>query len=167
MLDIELSKAKKKKILTDYYKYYFEDEYKILSNSLRDPDMVFVAGFEYELKKRGFEAEDDRFVIDLDNIFANITAEIDRKARKITLSTELYNPFTDEDDREKKYGKLIENVRNQFSDIFGDVPELHSSPEYCGDCPDESVEFVYVFDSEIQKVEDFIEGLQVISEKIA
>lgn len=167
MLDVELSKAKKKKILIDYYKNYFEDEYKILSNSLRDPDMVFVAGFEYELIKRGFEAKDDRLVKDLDNVFAKITSKIDRKARKITLSAEIYNPFTDEDDGEKKYGKLIENVKNQFSNIFEDAPKLHFSSEYCEGCPDESVEFVYVFDSEIQKVEDFIEGLQVISEKIA
>ena len=81
-LDAEHKKMEKKKLLIDYYKFFFEDEFNKLSESLRDPEMIFSAQLEYELKKKGFEVEEDRFIIKLDNVFANISAEIDKKRER-------------------------------------------------------------------------------------
>lgn len=157
------TKAKKKKILREYYQTYFEDEFAYLSESLKDPDMVFSAEIEYELKKKGFEVEEDSFVIELDNVFANVTAEIDKKNRKIVMSAELFNPATEDEDGQEIYHTLIEQVEKEFTARFGKEPELQLSSDYCEGCPDESVSFLYAFEPDIQNVDDFIEELDNIS----
>ena len=83
------------------------------------------------------------------------------------MSAELYNPSIDDEDGQEIYSTLIEQVTNQLMERFGEKPDLHSSSDYCEECPDESVEFIYFFEPDIQIVDDFIKELNNISEKIS
>ena len=165
-LDESRTKMEKKKELRSYYQKYFEDELNLLTASLSNPEKMFAAEIEYELKKIGFVREEDWFVIERDSQFANVEAEIDEKSRKIIMSAELYNPTFAEGNDLEEYEEMIDKTVQLLTARFGCEPEVRSSNEY-GGSEDESFTFTYVFEAEIQNVIMFLEELKNISINIA
>ena len=99
-------KREKEKILRDYYKKDFQDEFSLLVENLANEDKLFEAEKEYELKKIGFKnsAYGLGLVYESQSHFSDVYAEIDEKDRTITISTELCNPFFGKKNSEECYG---------------------------------------------------------------
>lgn len=156
------NEAERKKILRDYYRLYFEDEFRKLTDALTHEEVVNAARLEYELLKEGFEKAEDVFTFELDTIFKNIEANIDVKNEKLIMATELYNPWYGKDAEGESCLELIQKIINAFSDKYGEEPRVLSSNEW-GGSDDESYIFSYVFEPEISNAMRFLDALNEVS----
>lgn len=158
-------KRDKEKILRNYYQKDFEEEFSLLIQGLSNEIMLFEAEKEYELKRLGFKDDGISFVYEDDSIFANVSADVDGKGKKIIVSAELYNPVFGEENGSDYYTRMIDKTSQLFEEKMGIEPELHSSNEY-GNCIDESISFVLRLNAQIENVEKFLGVLHEISNEI-
>lgn len=158
-------KKERKEALNSYYELYFEDEFIELTNLLKRDDLVIKYAMEYELKKYGFESEDDSWTLDLDNIFSNFEIVIDEKHKKLKASVELYNPTSADNPDDKIYGMILDYTEKRFYEIVRKKTCMQSSWDY-GKDHDESFYFQFDIDTSISSVEKFIEATYTISEEL-
>lgn len=160
-------KSDRKKILQEYYKKDFEDEYQRLVDILNREESIIAIKLEYDLLKNGFIKEDDIFIYESDTNFANVRADIDVKNKKLIMSAEIYNPFYGEEDDngDEGYSRLIDSVIEGFIKLYGYKPCIRSSDEY-GGCDDVSYRFELIFEPNIKYANIFLSNLATISEKI-
>lgn len=161
-----LSKKKEKKdALKNYYELYFEDEFIELTNLLKRDDLVIKYAMEYELKKYGFENEDDSWTLYLDNVFSNFEIVIDEKHKKLKASVELYNPTSADNPDDKIYGMILDYTEKRFYEIIRKKTCMQSNWDY-GNDQDESFYFHFDIETTISSVEKFIAATYTISEEL-
>lgn len=161
-----LSKKKERKdALKNYYELYFENEFIELTNLLKRDDLVIKYAMEYELKKYGFESEDDSWTLDLDNVFSNFKIVIDEKHKKLKASVELHNPTSADNPDDKIYGIILNYTEKRFYEIIRKKTCMQSSWDY-GNDQDESFYFHFDIETAISSVEKFIEATYTISEEL-
>lgn len=161
-----LSKKKERKDeLKNYYELYFEDEFIELTNLLKRDDLVIKYAMEYELKKYGFESEDDSWTLYLDNVFSNFEIVIDEKHKKLKASVELYNPTSADNPDDKIYGMILDYTEKRFYEIIRKKACTQSSWDY-GNDHDESFYFQFDIETDISSVKKFIEATYTISEEL-
>lgn len=160
-------KSDRKKILQEYYRKDFEDEYQGLVNLLSREESIIAVKLEYDLLKFGFIKEGDIFRYESDTNFPNVRADIDAKNRQLIMSAELYNPFygKEGDNGNGDYSQLIDIVIKEFIKLYGDKPCIRSSDEY-GGSDDVSYTFEYIFEPKVEYANTFLSNLATISEKI-
>ena len=158
-------KRDKEKILRNYYQKDFEEEFSLLIQGLSNEIMLFEAEKEYELKRLGFKDDGISFVYEDDSIFANVSADVDGKGKKIIVSAALYNPVFGEENGSDYYTRMIDKTSQLFEEKMSIEPELRSSNEY-GNCIDESISFVFGLNAQIENVEKFLKVLHEISNEI-
>ena len=156
------NKIERQRILREYYRQDFEEEFRKLTDALAHEELVIAAKLEYELLKEGFVKEEDVFIFESDTIFSNIEANIDVKNKKLVMEAELYNPWYGENEDGDLYSKLIEKTVSTFSDKYGKEPCIQSSNEWDGS-DDESFVFSYIFDPKVDNAVGFLRILEEIS----
>ena len=161
-----LSKKKEKKdALKNYYELHFEDEFIELINLLKREDLVIKYAMEYELKKYGFESEDDSWTLYLDNVFSNFEIVIDEKHKKLKASVELYNPTSADNPDDKIYGMILDYTEKRFYEIIRKKTCIQSSRDYGNDY-DESCYFHFDIETAISSVKEFIAATYTISKEL-
>lgn len=159
------NKTEKKKVLKEYYKKYFEDEYQKLVNTLSREELIIAIKLEYDLLKSGFVKDEDSFCYESDTNFSNVEADIDVKNKRLIMYAELYNPFYGEENGSDDYLELIDSVTEEFKRYYKDKPSIRSSDEY-GGSNDVSYTIIYDFEPKVEHANIFLSNLQEISEKI-
>lgn len=127
--------------------------------------MVIKYAMEYELKKYGFESEDDSWTLYLDNVFSNFEIVIDEKHKKLKASVELYNPTSADNPDDKIYGMILDYTEKRFYEIIRKKACTQSSWDY-GNDHDESFYFQFDIETDISSVKKFIEATYTISEEL-
>lgn len=136
------NKTERKKLLTDYYKNNFEDEYRQLINLLSSEARIYETYMEYMLKQHGFTLTDEKGKLrDSDTLNNDIEVTIDGNSKKMWISYEVLNPFyAEHPDDTEQYASLLEKYNEALGNILGKDLCVESSNSY-GGSDDESITF--------------------------
>ena len=161
-----LSKKKERKAaIKKYYDIHFEDEFIELTNLLKREDLVIECAMENELRRFGFQFEDDVWTKELDNEFSNFEIRINGKRKRLVISVELYNPTSGDMLDDGIYKQILDYTENRFYEILRERPCIKSSLEYGCDY-DESFTFSVEMKPCMSCVQDFIEATNRISTEL-
>lgn len=133
-----------------------------MAGDISNLEKIYSAEMEYKLKKCGFSLEEGRLLYsENDTFFTSVEVEVDEKRGLLLTSCKLLVPDNANGDDAENHSALTSRISEWITSLTGKSPEIHSSIER-GDSSDESVEFVFDFDS-IESIVQLLDSLKNIS----
>lgn len=152
-------KSEKKKLLSDYYKNNFEDEFSQLIYLLSSEARIYEVYMGYMLKRLGFEATDEKDEYEYNDVTnCTLTVVVDGNNKEMNASYEILNPYYPEEPEDLgKYSLLLEKYEKAFCDIWG----KRVCSDLCGfGCEDES----YMCSVNVKSIDEIKKIMNVIED---